>query len=108
MAYGTDVGKVREIISKIVDRHPDILKEPPAIITFEEFGSSSMNFVIRCCTTSIKRRWHLIDEINSAVNEAFEREGIEIPLPKHVIHVVDETGMIIDQPESDEEWPEHR
>ena len=106
VAYGTDVGKVREIVSKIVDRHPDVLKEPPAIITFEEFGPSSMNFVIRCCTTSIKRRWHLIDEINSAVNEAFEREGIEIPLPQHVVHMIDETGAEIHPDESAEDWPE--
>ena len=93
VAYGTDVGRVREIITKIVDRHPDVLKDPPAIITFEEFGDSSLNFVIRCCTTTIKRRWHLIDELNSAVNEAFEREGIEIPFPQRVVHMIAETGQ---------------
>ena len=92
VAYGTDVGKVREIITKIVERHPDVLTDPPAIITFEEFGDSSLNFVIRCCTTSIKRRWNLIDEINSAINEAFEREGIEIPFPQRVVHMVEEMG----------------
>ncbi len=90
VAYGTDIAKVREIITKIVDRHPDVLKEPSAIITFEEFGDSSLNFVIRCCTTSIKRRWNLVDELNSAVNEAFEREGIEIPFPQRVVHMVHE------------------
>ena len=90
VAYGTDLAKVREIITKIVDRHPDILKEPAAVITFEEFGDSSLNFVIRCCTTSIKRRWNLIDEINTAVNEAFQREGIEIPFPQRVVHLVQE------------------
>ncbi|WP_162273976.1 mechanosensitive ion channel domain-containing protein [Mariniblastus fucicola] len=90
VAYGTDVGKVREIITKIVDRHPDVLKEPAAVITFEEFGDSSLNFVIRCCTTSIKRRWHLVDEINSAINEAFVREGIEIPFPQRVLHMVED------------------
>ena len=93
VAYGTDVGKVREIISKIVERHPDVLQDPPPIITFEEFGDSSLNFVIRCCTTSIKRRWHLMDEINSAVNEAFEREGIEIPFPQRVVHLVEEPAV---------------
>jgi potassium efflux system protein len=97
VAYGTDVGRVREIITKIVDRHPDVLKDPPAIITFEEFGDNSLNFVIRCCTTTIKRRWHLIDEINSAVNEAFEREGIEIPFPQRVVHLIDETGVEPDE-----------
>ena len=89
VAYGTNVGRVREIISKIVERHPDVLQDPPPIITFEEFGDSSLNFVIRCCTTSIKRRWHLMDEINSAVNEAFEREGIEIPFPQRVVTMID-------------------
>jgi len=83
VAYGTDVGKVRETITKIVDRHPDVLKDPPAII--------SLNFVIRCCTSSIARRWHLIDEINSAINEAFEREGIEVPFPQRVVHMVEDS-----------------
>jgi potassium efflux system protein len=91
VAYGTDVAKVREILNKIIDRHPDILKEPQPIITFQEFGDSSLNFVIRCCTTSISRRWHLIDEVNSAINEAFEREGIEIPFPQRVVHMVEES-----------------
>ena len=93
VAYGTDIGKVRELISKIVERHPDVLQDPAPIITFEEFGDSSLNFVIRCCTTSIKRRWHLMDEINSAVNEAFEREGIEIPFPQRVVHLVEEPAV---------------
>lgn len=92
VAYGTDVGKVRELISKIVERHPDVLQDPPPIITFEEFGDSSLNFVIRCCTTSIKRRWHLMDEINSAINEAFERENIEIPFPQRVVKMIDSTS----------------
>ena len=96
VAYGTDIGKVREIISKIVERHPDVLQDPPPIITFEEFGDSSLNFVIRCCTTSIKRRWHLMDEINTAVNEAFEREGIEIPFPQRVVHMVGESSVTPD------------
>ena len=95
VAYGTDVGRVRELISKIVERHPDVLQDPPPIITFEEFGDSSLNFVIRCCTTSIKRRWHLMDEINSAINEAFEREGIEVPFPQRVVTLINETGKEI-------------
>ena len=103
VAYGTDVGKVREIISKIVERHPDVLKDPPPIITFEEFGDSSLNFVIRCCTTSIKRRWQLMDEINSAINEAFIREDIEIPFPQRVVHIMDESNMGFGEPEYDDE-----
>ena len=93
VAYGTDIAKVRELITKIVERHPDVLNEPAAVITFEEFGDSSLNFVIRCCTTSIKRRWNLVDEINSAVNEAFEREGIEIPFPQRVVHMIEEPAQ---------------
>ena len=96
VAYGTDVGKVRETITKIVNRHPDVLKDPPPIIIFEEFGDNSLNFVVRCCTSSIARRWHLIDEINSAINEAFEREGIEIPFPQRVVHMVEELGGDVD------------
>ena len=103
VAYGTDVGKVREIITKIVDRHPDVLKEPAAVIIFEEFGDNSLNFVVRCCTSSIARRWHLIDEINSAINEAFEREGIEIPFPQRVVHMVEETGGLIEGSSESEE-----
>ncbi len=90
VAYGTDVGKVRELVTKIVERHPDVLKEPKPFVTFQEFGDSSLNFVIRCCTTTIQRRWNLIDEINTAVNEAFEREGIEVPFPQRVVRFVSE------------------
>ena len=99
VAYGTDVGRVREIIAKIVDRHPDVLKDPAPIIIFEEFGDNSLNFAIRCCTSTIARRWHLIDEINSAINEAFEREGIEIPFPQRVMHMIEQHGGDADDPQ---------
>ncbi len=105
VAYGSDVAKVRELITKIVERHPDVLSDPAPFITFEEFGDSSLNFGIRCCTTSIKRRWQLVDEVNSAINEAFEREGIEIPFPQRVVHMVD-SETVPEQALSEQPAPE--
>ena len=106
VAYGTDVGKVRELVTKIVERHPDVLKEPKPLVTFEEFGDSSLNFMIRCCTTTIQRRWHLVDEINSAVNEAFKRENIEVPFPQRVVHVAQDDAAAVLPESSDTETAE--
>ena len=89
VAYGTDVEKVREIALKIIDENAGVLKEPKPFVTFEEFGDSSLNFTIRCCTSAIEKRWVLINDINTALNKELTAAGIEIPFPQREVRILE-------------------
>ena len=46
-AYGTDPDRVLAILTQIAAAHPDVLKYPAPLITFDQFGDSSLNFTLR-------------------------------------------------------------
>ena len=88
VAYGTDVDKVHRLIKQVAEDNPHVLNDPAALVTFEEFGDSSLNFTLRCCITAIEKRFVIIHEINRAINEVLEREGIVIPFPQRDVHMI--------------------
>ena len=53
---------------------------------FKDFGSSSLDFELRCYTNNIWNGWRIPSEIRYEINERFIEEGIEIPFPQIVVH----------------------
>lgn len=88
VAYGTDVDKVHRLITDVAIDNPHVLNDPAPLVTFEEFGDSSLNFTLRCCITAIEKRFVIVHEINRAINEVLDREGIVIPFPQRDVHMV--------------------
>jgi MscS family membrane protein len=87
VAYGSNMRKVKEIIMDILVAHPDIMDDPPQQVYFMEFGDSSLNLTIFFWVQDYRQRWHVIDEINMGINDAFAEQGIEIPFPQRDIHI---------------------
>ncbi|MEM1008260.1 MAG: mechanosensitive ion channel domain-containing protein, partial [Myxococcota bacterium] len=44
VAYGTSPRKVEEILLEIANKHPKVIKSPPAIVRFQHFGNNSLDF----------------------------------------------------------------
>lgn len=82
VAYGTDAERVRRLLLEVANRHPAVLKEPPAFASCEEFGDSSLNFVLRVFLGDMDERLDVTHDLHAAIHEAFVREGIEIPFPQ--------------------------
>lgn len=92
VAYGSDVEKVKRILLKIADDHPDVLTDgsaPAPFVLFREFADSSLNFELRCHIRNIDNRLRVISEINFAIDKAFREEGITIPFPQRDLHIYD-------------------
>jgi len=91
VAYGSDTGKVKELLLQIADEHPEVMGEGYGVIApyvlFLEFGDSSLNFELRCFIADIDRRRRVVSDINFAIDEAFRENGIEIPFPQRDIHI---------------------
>ncbi|WP_228370733.1 mechanosensitive ion channel family protein [Candidatus Korobacter versatilis] len=86
VAYGTDPGRVLNLLREVVDSTQDVLKNPAPLITFETFGASSLDFTVRF--------WAYIDnlvtirsQLNVAISERMQAEGISIPFPQRDVHV---------------------
>ena len=88
VAYGTDPERVQEIILDAISSSRALLKEPPPVVTFEEFGDSSLNFTLRCCVSTIERRWIIVHDLNVAINRALAAENISIPFPQRDVHII--------------------
>lgn len=89
VAYGTDPERVQKIILAAIESNRALLKEPTPMVTFEEFADSSLNFTLRCCVSTIERRWLIIHDLNVAINRALEAESISIPYPQRDLHIID-------------------
>jgi potassium efflux system protein len=93
VAYGTDTVRARELLLALANGHERVLAEPSPLVTFETMGDSSLNFVMRCCVSSVGDRLTVIHELNDVIHRRFCEEGIEIPFPQRDLNV--------------RNWPEH-
>lgn len=91
VAYGNDVSRVKEVLFEIVEdaiKNTDYFAdEPGPRIFFQEFGDSSLKFVIYVWAKAYNLPDEVKDAINVRVAHRFSREGIEIPFPQLDVHM---------------------
>ncbi|TWT97884.1 Mechanosensitive channel MscK precursor [Botrimarina colliarenosi] len=87
VAYGTDTERARELLVGVANDHQHVLKDPAAVATFEGFGDNSLNLVLRAYLGSLDYRLQVIHELHTAINNAFNAEGIEIAFPQRDLHI---------------------
>lgn len=79
VAYGSDTRQVERILRRIVQQHEMVLLNPEPMITFEGFGSSSLDFVIRAIIRDVGHKLDVISDFHHEISRRFAEEGIEIP-----------------------------
>ncbi|MEL7336772.1 MAG: mechanosensitive ion channel domain-containing protein, partial [Planctomycetota bacterium] len=87
IAYGSDTTRACALLREICESHPHVTKEPSPLITFEGFGDSTLNIVVRCFLENLDNRMGTTHDLHTTINERFEDEGIEIAFPQLDIHV---------------------
>lgn len=87
IAYGSDTELATRLLLQVAEEHPRVLADPQPLVTFEEFGDSSLKFVLRCYLPDLADRLAAIHELHMAVDRKFREAGIEIAFPQHDIHV---------------------
>jgi len=90
VAYGSDVEKVRYILSQVAEENDLVVKDgssPRPMVLFRGFGDSSLDFELRVHLYDVDRRLSTISNLNFAIDKAFREEGIEIPFPQRDVHV---------------------
>ena len=87
VAYGSDPARVRELLLKIATANEFVMKDPAPMDSFEGFGDSALNFVLRCYLPNLENRLAVTHDLHSHIHEAFLAEGIEIPFPQRDLNV---------------------
>jgi len=86
IAYGADITKAKRVAIEVLRADPRVLDDPAPIAEVMAMGDSAVNLVLRPWTTP-SDYWATFFALNQAVKEAFDREGIKIPLPQMDIRV---------------------
>lgn len=88
VAYGTDVRKAEQLLIDVAKADEDVLDAPAPAVRFLEFGDSGLKLELRAWSTSlIHRKGLLTSNLNFAIYDAFNANGIEIPFPQRVVHL---------------------
>jgi potassium efflux system protein len=87
VAYGSDTELAVQTLRKICEDHPRVLADPGPVVTFEGFGDSTLNLVLRCFLASLEFRLQTIHELHTTIDREFRALNIEIAFPQRDIHV---------------------
>lgn len=89
IAYGSDIEAARQVMVDAIRTQPWVLQELKIEALFLEFGDSALNFRVRCWIESVIDTQPIRDKMNTALYDALEKAGIEIPYPQIVVHSAD-------------------
>jgi len=83
--YGENYDKVESTVRTILASDQRVLDVPPPFVALHALDSSSVNVVIRAWVKS-EDFWNVYFDVNKAVYEVFNKEGIGFPFPQLTVH----------------------
>ena len=87
VAYGSDPHMVQQLFLKELEDHPDILKDPPPIVLFNDLGESSLDFRLLFWTSNFAEWIRIRSDIIFKVHDILKENNIEIPFPQTDLHI---------------------
>ena len=87
VAYGSDVEKVRDILTDLAKDHPLILPGSEPFVYFKDFGASSLDFELRVIIRNIDDTLVVENDLRFAIVKKLEEHNIEIPFPQRDVHI---------------------
>ncbi len=87
VAYGTDTGRTRDVLLQVAAAEPELLREPPPEVRFDNFADSSLSFSLLVWITNPREDLRVASRLRFAIDAAFRSAGIQIPFPQRDVHV---------------------
>lgn len=93
VSYGTDVSKALELMVEAATGVERVLHFPKPIALFMEFGDSSLNLELRVWIRDPQNGVsNITSDINLAIYDAFNENGVTIPFPQRDVHIIPQDG----------------
>jgi small conductance mechanosensitive channel len=89
IGYTSDIQKANQLLIDLMKNDPRILDDPAPQVAVSELADSSVNFVVRPWVKS-QDYWAVRFDLTRKIKDSFDENGIEIPFPQRVVHMVSE------------------
>lgn len=90
ISYDDDIAKAKECILDELAKDKRILTNKEPQVALMELADSSMNFVVRPWCKS-DDYWDVFTDLNAAIKNRFDKEGISIPFPTSQLNISGDT-----------------
>ena len=89
VAYGTDIRSLQTKLQEVVSRVPRVLSEPGPGVALENFAPDGIDLSIGFWISDPENgQGNVRSDVNLAVLELLDAEGVQIPFPQRVMHTV--------------------
>ncbi|KJF43011.1 mechanosensitive ion channel family protein [Draconibacterium sediminis] len=86
ISYGSNIKQAKDVLMKIIESHPKVLKEPAPFVGVKGLGDSSVNLAVRPYTLPADY-WKVYFDVYEAGKIALDEAGIVIPFPQMDVHL---------------------
>lgn len=86
-AYGADIDAVHEVLQRIPEGVPHLLKKPAPVVRFQAFGASGLTHTLYVWVSDAELRDLVIHILHTKIYKAFDEAGLEIPYSKHDVYI---------------------
>lgn len=87
VAYGTNLEEAHALVVDLLRSRNDVLKYPQPLITFTEFGSSSIDLAIKFWVADYSTGVTVKSDLIIAIDKLFKEKNISIPFPQQDVYV---------------------
>jgi potassium-dependent mechanosensitive channel len=87
IAYGSNTELAAKLLMRAACENPSVLDDPEPIVTFEAFGNSTLDFVLRCYLPNLENRAGVVHALHMTIDRTFRENNIEIAFPQQDVHV---------------------
>lgn len=88
VAYDTDLETAKAVMLAAGNTHPRVIRPEDTHVRLVRFGESGIDLELVCWIEDPENgQGRLKSDINWAIWDAFQREGIKIPYPQRVVHL---------------------
>jgi len=85
ISYESNIKLAKDVIMKVLESHPKVLKDPAPFVGVSEMADSSVNFAVRPWA-NVADYWDVYFGINEKMKIALDEAEITIPFPQMDVH----------------------
>ena len=87
VAYGSDVELVKSLLLRVANEHQSVLKDPPPLVLFNNFGDSALEFIL---IFSMRDSFMAVipqSDMRFEIDRLFRENNVKIPFPQRDVHL---------------------
>ena len=92
ISYGDDIDHAQAVLLELMTSDSRVNAEPAPQVLVTELSDSSVNLDLRCWAAA-GDYWDLLFDLNKAIKQRLDAEGITIPFPQRDVHLFEKKTL---------------